>query len=459
MNKMKNIFFVFSILFCSLVYAAETPAFDFSPVSEENISLVLYDTETQKNVLSINAEKPFLYASNLKLLTSAAALKHLGGGFKFLTLFSFDKESGTLYIKAGGDPEMVIEKLWVVASDLKRLGVKGIKKVTVDDFLYGKKSALMAESGDKGDNGYLAFISPLSLNYNAVAIFVKAREAAQPVEITLSAPSSYFSVKNTAVGTPDGNNQLVVGAQKAGNQTEIVIKGSLGAARTKHEAVFKRVADPTRYYIVTLLNLMGENENTPIERAQLEDSFFSAKERINFTCKSNPLRDIIRTMNLYSSNFIADSLQFYLGATLRGDTKQGVEILKEFAQKELNETIDIVNGSGLGNNKNYLTGNFYIKLLKLVFSDYYGSIDFFSSLPVMGEDGTLKRAKTNSENSGLVRGKTGSLTGVAALSGIMKAKSGKLYLFAFAINGFPSKSFKPMWALRDRVMNEIWEKY
>jgi len=458
MNNMKKLLFVFTTLFSCFLYA-ENPAFDFSPVTEENISLVLYDTETQKTVLSINAEKPFSYASNLKLLTSAVVLKHLGGGFKFLTLFSFDKESGTLYIKAGGDPEMVIEKLWVVASDLKRLGVKGIKKIAVDDFLYGKKSALTAESGDKGDNGYLAFISPLSLNYNAVAIFVKARETAQPVEITLSAPSSYFSIKNTATGTPDGNNQLVVGAQKAGNQTEIVVKGSLGTARTKHEAVFKRVADPTRYYIVTLLNLMGENEETPIERVRLEDSFFNAKERINFTYKSNPLRDIIRTMNLYSSNFIADSLQFYLGATLRGDVKQGVEILKEFTKNELGETIDIVNGSGLGNDKNYLTGNFYIKLLQNVFSDYYGSIDFFSSLPVMGEDGTLKRANTNSENSGLVRGKTGSLTGVASLSGVMKAKSGKLYLFAFAINGFPSKSFKPMWALRDRVMNEIWEKY
>ena len=455
---MKKLLFVFITLFSCVLYA-ETPAFDFSPVTEENISLVLYDTEAHKNVLSINADKPFLYASNLKLLTSAAVLKHLGGGFKFLTKFSFDAESRTLHIKAGGDPEMVVEKLWVVASDLKRLGVKGIKKVVVDDFLYGKKSALSAESGDKGDNGYLAFISPLSLNYNAIAIFVKAKEAAQPVEVSLSAPSSYFSIKSTATGTPDGNNQLVVGAQKAGNQTEIVVKGSLGTARTKHETVFKRVADPTRYYVVTLLNLMGENEETPIERGQLEDSFFTAKERINFTYKSNPLRDIIRTMNLYSSNFIADSLQFYLGATMRGDVKQGVEILKEFAKNELGETIDIVNGSGLGNEKNYLTGNFYIKLLQNVFSDYYGSIDFFSSLPVMGEDGTLKRANTSSGNSGLVRGKTGSLTGVAALSGIMKAKSGKLYLFAFAINGFPSKSFKPMWALRDRIMNEIWEKY
>ncbi len=456
MNKMKKFFFVFAALFLfySLIYA-ETPAFDFSPVTEENISLVLYDIGSHKNVISINADKPFLYASNLKLLTSAAVLKHLGGGFKFLTRFSFDPESGTLYIKAGGDPEMVVEKLWLLASDLQRRGVKGIKKVVVDNFLYGKNSTLTAESGDKGDNGYLAFISPLSLNYNAIAIFVKAHEAGQPVEISLSTPSSYFSIKNTATGTPDGNNQLVAGAQKAGNQTEITVKGTIGTERTKLESIFKRVADPTRYYIVTLLNLMGENEAAPIERAQLEDSFFTATERVNFTYKSNPLRDIIRTMNLYSSNFIADSLQFYLGATMRGDVKQGVEILKEFAKNELGE----INGSGLGNDKNYLTGTFYIKLLQSVHADYYNSIDFFSSLPVMGEDGTLKKANTNSENSGLVRGKTGSLTGVAALSGIMKAKSGKLYLFAFSINGFPSKSFKPMWALRDRVMNEIWEKY
>ena len=105
---MKKFIFVFLALFYSLAYAEETPAFDFSPVSEDNVSLVLYDIETQKNVLSINADKPFLYASNLKLLTSAVALKQLGGGFKFLTLFSFDKESGTLYIKAGGD---IITKL------------------------------------------------------------------------------------------------------------------------------------------------------------------------------------------------------------------------------------------------------------------------------------------------------------------------------------------------------------
>ena len=459
MNNMKKLFFVFAALFYSFVYAEEAQAFDFSPVTEENISLVLYDIEAHKNVISINADKPFLYASNLKLLTSAVALKHLGGGFKFLTKFSFDSESGTLYIKAGGDPEMVVEKLWLLASDLKMRGVKGIKKVVVDDFLYGKNSALTAESGDKGDNGYLAFISPLSLNYNAIAIFIKAHEANQPVEISLSTPSSYFSVKNTATGTPDANNQLIVGARKAGNQTEIIVKGSIGTERTKLESIFKRVADPTRYYIVTLLNLLGENEATPIEKGEIEDSFFIAKERVNFTYKSNPLRDIIRTMNLYSSNFIADSLQFYLGATMRGDVKQGVEILKDFAKNELGETINIVNGSGLGNDKNYLSGTFYIKLLQSVFNDYYGSIDFFSSLPVMGEDGTLKRANTSSGNSGLVRGKTGSLTGVAALSGIMKAKSGKLYLFAFSINGFPSKSFKPMWALRDRVMNEIWEKY
>ena len=163
-------------------------------------------------------------------------------------------------------------------------------------------------------------------------------------------------------------------------------------------------------------------------------------------------------MNLYSSNFIADSLQFFMGAIIRGSSAQGVEILKEYAQNKLGETIDIVNGSGLGNGQNQLTAEFFIKLLKNVYSDYYSSIDFFASLPVLGEDGTLKKAQTG-ESTGFVRAKTGSLTGVASLSGIMKAKSGKLYFFSFSVNNFPAKKFQPMWDFRDKVINEIWEKY
>lgn len=432
---------------------------DFAPVKSEDVSILVYDPENGENVYSLNAEKPFSYASNLKLLTSAAALHYLGGGFRFMTLFSFDVSTGTLYIKAAGDPEMVIEKLWVMANDFKRRGIKDIKKVVVDDYIYGQKGFYRAKSGDKGDNAYLAYISPLGLNYNAVEIFVKAVEPDKPVEVTLSTPGPHFVINNTAKGIKGGGNGLIVGAMAKNGQTEIVVKGTLGAARTKPVIVYKRVGNPLNHYIQTLLHLMGEKDGIPVLREKIPTSLFSKKGNINYTHKSSPLRDILRVMNLYSSNYMADALQFFMGAVFKGDSLKGVEVLKEFAKMSVGEDIDIINGSGLGNSSNKLSASFYIKLLKKVFSDYYGSVDLFSSLPVMGEDGTLKKASTGNSSTGMIRAKTGSLTGVAALSGIMKAKSGKLYLFAFAVNNYPSKQFKPMWNFRDRVLHQIWEQY
>jgi D-alanyl-D-alanine carboxypeptidase len=130
--------FVISIIFFSSLFLSAVDM-DFKPVTADDVSILLYDIEKGEDVLAVNADKPFYYASNLKLLTSAAALNYLGGGFRFMTLFAFDPAEGVLYIKAAGDPEMVIEKLWVMANDFKRRGIKDIKRVVVDDFIYGPK--------------------------------------------------------------------------------------------------------------------------------------------------------------------------------------------------------------------------------------------------------------------------------------------------------------------------------
>jgi D-alanyl-D-alanine carboxypeptidase len=77
----------------------------------------------------------------------------------------------------------------------------------------------------------------------------------------------------------------------------------------------------------------------------------------------------------------------------------------------------------------------------------------------MGEDGTLKKASTGSDSTGMIRAKTGSLTGVAASFGTYEGKKRKTIFFAFAVNNYPSKTFKPMWDFRDRIISELWEKY
>lgn len=432
---------------------------DITPVPEENLSVVVYDIEAKKEVIAINPDKPMSFASNLKLLTTASVLDNLGGGFRFMTIFSFDPADGILYIKAAGDPEMVIEKMWLLASDLKRRGISNVTKVIVDDFIYGSQNRFLSNSGEKGDNAYLAYISPLGLNYNSVEMFLKPTTDGGPVEIFLSTPGPHFIIDNTAKTVKGAYNRLLVTATPKEGRTLITVKGTIGEQIKKPFAVYKKIYDPTNHYIETLLFLMGEKDGIPIVRERLKASIFSRESAVNFTLKSSPMRDILQIMNRFSSNFIADSLLFFMGGVLKGNVYKGIDFLKEYAQKELGETVDVINGSGLGNDKNFLTGRFFIKLLKKVYSDPYLSIDYFSTLPVMGEDGTLKRASAGNDCTGFIRGKTGSLTGVTSLSGIMKGKSGKLYLYAFTVNSFNGKKYKDSWDFRDKIMQQIWEQY
>ena len=450
-------FSVFSVLFL-VIFNLLSIEFDLQPVTESDVALLVYDVETGKEVVSINPDSKLHYASNLKLLTTATALHNLGGGFRFLTLFAFDPADSTLYIKAAGNPEMVVEKMWRLATDLKRKGVSNIKKVVVDDFLYGKKGYYSIPKAGSGDNAYLAPISPLSLNYNSCEIFITSAEIGEKVNVEIATPGEHFVINNTAVSVKGGGNGLIVGTVPKDGKTEVIVKGTLGTARKKPVIVYKKVWNPRNHYVLTLLHFLGNSE-VPVERQKLASSFFRDKKRINHTHKSSPLRDILTVMNRYSSNYIADSIQFFMGAILRDDKSQGIDILKEYALNQLGEKIDIVNGSGLGNAYNKLTARFFIKLLRKIYSNSYDSIDFFSTMPVMGEDGTLKSASKNGQSVGFVRGKTGSLTGVAALSGIMKTKSGRIFLYSFAVNNYPSKRFKPMWNFRDRIIQQIWKEF
>jgi len=448
---------VFPILFFVFL-SVSAIEFDLKPVTESDVALLVYDLETDKEVVSINPDKDLHYASNLKLLTTATALHNLGGGFRFFTLFSFDPADGTLYIKATGNPEMVIEKMWRLASDLKRKGFENIKKVVVDDFLYGEKGAYAIPKAGSGDNAYLAPIAPLSLNFNSCEIYVASAEVGSPVKVQVTTPGGHFLISNTAKTVKGGGNGLIVGTMPKNGKTVVIVKGTLGAARRKPVIVYKKVWNPTNHYVATLLDLLG-NKEVPIKRKKLNSSIFSTKKNINYINKSSPLRDILKVMNRFSSNFMAESIQFFMGAILRGDKAQGVELLKEYALNQLGETVDIVNGSGLGNAYNKLSARFFVKLLKNMYKNGYDSIDFFSTMPVMGEDGTLKKASKDDGCVGFIRGKTGSLTGVAALSGIMKTKSGKVFLYSFTVNNFPSKRFKPMWNFRDKIMQKIWKEF
>lgn len=78
--------------------------------------------------------------------------------------------------------------------------------------------------------------------------------------------------------------------------------------------------------------------------------------------------------------------------------------------------------------------------------------ELMSSLPILGVDGTLRRARASSARAHL---KTGSLRDVAALGGYVLSHSGRRYVFVAIVNHEGASGARPaldallQWTARD----------
>ena len=67
-----------------------------------------------------------------------------------------------------------------------------------------------------------------------------------------------------------------------------------------------------------------------------------------------------------------------------------------------------------------------------------------AALPISGIDGCLKQRMRENGMKGRVRAKTGTMTGITALSGYVTSKDGEPLAFSIMINGFvkPTKEYE-----------------
>ena len=152
---------------------------------------------------------------------------------------------------------------------------------------------------------------------------------------------------------------------------------------------------------------------------------------------SAPLSDRAREMVRHSDNVMAEAIARELAvsrgkeASFEGDTQATLEVLRE--QGFDVEGVDIKDNSGLSED-NRLTAGLLAQLINGAVKDPHLR-PLVSYLPVAGGDGTLYERYGDSAAKGYVRAKTGTLTGVSALAGTAQGNSGRVYAFAFLVNG------------------------
>ncbi|MBA3298649.1 MAG: D-alanyl-D-alanine carboxypeptidase/D-alanyl-D-alanine-endopeptidase [Thermoleophilaceae bacterium] len=156
--------------------------------------------------------------------------------------------------------------------------------------------------------------------------------------------------------------------------------------------------------------------------------------------------------NKPSDNFFAETLlkDLEMQATGKGTTAGGARIAAAFASR-LGSAARLMDGSGLsrGNRASPLA----VAKLLIALRDREDEFPaFFGSLSIAGRDGTLRPRMRRGPARSRCRGKTGTLSGVSAVSGYCKARSGETYVFSILMNGV-----NPFGArrLQDRMLQAI----
>ena len=155
--------------------------------------------------------------------------------------------------------------------------------------------------------------------------------------------------------------------------------------------------------------------------------------------RTHTMDEILLRMMKNSDNLYAEAMFYQMGAATGAhpaNAKSAAGVIKKLITKVGLNTEDyrIADGSGLSL-YNYVTPEMELRFLKYAYErrDIYDHLR--PSLPIAGEDGTLKNRMQKTAAAGNVYAKTGTVSGVSCLAGYCTAPNGHILCFSIMNNG------------------------
>jgi serine-type D-Ala-D-Ala carboxypeptidase/endopeptidase (penicillin-binding protein 4) len=401
-------------------------------------------------------------ASNMKLLTSAAALEYLGPGFRFTTYLFTDGVvrdgvlEGNLYIYGTGDPTIGTRfapgpapTLVAFADSLSALGIREIRgDVIGDGSFFSGPGYGEGWQADYLNSWYAANAGALSVHENLVRIEVSAAGGGPP-ELRFIPGGTGIAVRNEAVSEGAGR----IDVRRVDYTGPIVVRGSSAGGTSSHAVP---VNDPAMYAAALLRDVLlerdvivhggvraieDEAESLITGRRVFAPAFDDNGPRIRVlaTRTSEPLSEILKPINQQSHNFYSEQVLRAIGRVAggNGSVESGALAIKVLLHRAGVDTarVHVADGSGLSP-LNAVSAADVVALLSYVAGTWYAE-PFMASLPVAGEVRRFRRMG-GTPAQGNLRAKTGTIDRVSALSGYVRSANGELIAFSIIGNDLSS---------------------
>jgi D-alanyl-D-alanine carboxypeptidase/D-alanyl-D-alanine-endopeptidase (penicillin-binding protein 4) len=429
--------------------AADLPArahaeFDRQGVPETDVSVVVRDVATGESLIELNPAVPRPPASTMKLLPTWAALDLLGPAYTWKTRVWADAPvergvlKGNLYLQGGGDPLLTIERWWRLVADLRQSGLRAIAgDIVIDQSRYVALDERPEDFDGLPWRTYNVLPDALLVNLQSSEFTIRPADDGDGIEIRVQPFPDGLVVDNRVVlvaGRCVGRNRRVGYSISATDPGRVVVTGRLATScppQTRRLAVM----DPAQYAFGTFVTLWRQ-QGGEFKGGTLRGPT-PATARLLLTHESQPLADIVRITNKYSSNMMARSLVLAIGAEQHGlpaSTASGEAAIQEWLGARGLEFPELVigNGSGLSREAR-ISADSMSRLLIAAWKSRFAP-EFLASLALGGLDGTLEKRFAEVRDPSRVRMKTGTLRDVSSIAGYVTGDSGRTYAVVIFAN-------------------------
>jgi len=408
-------------------------------VPVDALHVVVMETNgSQKTLALLNhqATTSINPASLSKLATTIAALDLLGPAFVWRTPLYIDGPvrdgvlQGNVYVRGSGDPRLVVERLWLLMRRLQGLGIQKIQgDIVLDRSAFDLPERNPASFDGEPLRPYNAAPDALLVNFKSLVFQFVPDRAANVARIHVESPLAGVQFPTTVpLSNTDCSDYRSSLRADWTDPYRIRFAGSFPAVCG--EKVWPvAYAAPQQFAARAIAGMWQQVGGQFV--GQVRDGVVPANLQPVFSIESPALSEVIRDINKFSNNVMAQQLFLTLSQQARGTGSWDAsrEAMQAWWRDRIGGEVPVFdNGSGLSREER-ISALGLARLLQFAWGFPYMS-ELMSSLPVSGLDGTLKRSKAQS----IAHLKTGSLRDVSGIAGYVDAANGKRLILVAVLN-------------------------
>jgi len=390
-----------------------------SSLTTAHVGISIFEPATNKYWYNYQGTHYFVPASNTKIPTCYAAMKYLGDSL--VGIFKIENDTAILFLPSA-DPSILHPdfKNQTVVTYLQNSG----KKLYTSDIIWKSEALGSGWSWNDYNESYMAERSPMPVYGNLVK-WIQEKTNNDPA-IIYSVPEVSWKVDFDTART----NKFSVTRNIAENTYKI----------TEGREKFKAQDVPfVTNGIKTAMQLLSDTIHKAINFSSLQmlqKLFFNKTSEVN-KIHSQPTDSLLKPMMHRSDNFFAEQTLLMVSNERLGlmNDERIIDTLLKTDLKDLPQKPRWADGSGLSRYNLFTPQDFVAIFSKM--KNEFGMARIKNILPT-GNEGTLEGRFVADSN--YIFAKTGTLSGVVALSGFLYTRKNKLLIFSILVNNHNSSA-------------------